>query len=567
MSEEDQYEVVETLELEEEEEEADLTTLIDSDESPDEDDETLEILTRNEKSRMNASRPPPTEQSTEEVSGDMIENSDSFVRAFLSQMRLHETLNVFQAEWYRLEATNMLDRSQIGKIPLMYLDYFYLDQKLRKLESEVNRMKKTATRVQEAWKHLKVQRDENKLNHMRVGHEKQAILKTMHGLLRQTKQKMPTLDDYNAKIESADKDRMLLELDVQRLRQVHERLLAAQPKPQPVEVSTKKVEPPKKEPLNIKAILSGKAVTNPYLSAEKGQLEQLTHRVMHKAHETPVGCVAVHPKRKAYATAGDDGVWHVWSAENSELLISGKGHTAWISSCAFHPRGVHLATTSADGSTRVWDFLSSKCKLVLQGHLDVVWGCDFHHAGRVLATCGSDSTIRTYDLQGGQEICILRDHDRDINCVKWIPFTNMMCSGGADHVVGLWDARESTAMINRFLGHKGTVFGVAPSLNGRYIASTDAKGGVKVWDLRKMEQLFEYTYTSPINGCAFDTTGSYVFAACDDGKAQVFSVEDSKSTWTISSFDQPCESIAVNYDCDMIVSSSMDGNVSVCTNQ
>ena len=35
------------------------------------------------------------------------------VRAFLAQERLHETLNMFQAEWYRLEATESLD--QAGK--------------------------------------------------------------------------------------------------------------------------------------------------------------------------------------------------------------------------------------------------------------------------------------------------------------------------------------------------------------------------------------------------------------------------------------------------------------------
>lgn len=564
---EDQYDVVDTIELEEEEEEADLTQLVDSDESDGDDDETLEILTRNEKSHTNATKSGASESPVEETSTELIENSDSFVRAFLTQMRLHETLNVFQAEWYRLEATNSLDRSKIGKIPLMYLDYFYLDQKLRKLESEVNRMKKTATKVQEAWKQLKVERDENKLAHMRVGHEKQAILKSMHGLLHQTKLKMPTLDDYNTKIENADKDRMLLELDVQRLRQVHERLLASQPKPEPVEIKPKKPEPVKKEPVNIRSILPNKLSPNPYMEATKASLEQLTHRVVHKAHETPVSCVAVHPKRKAYATAGEDGVWHVWNAENSELLISGRGHTSWISSCSFHPRGVHLATSSADGTTRVWDFLSSKCTLILNGHLNYVWGCDFHYGGRVIATCGADATIRTFDLQGGQDVSILRDHNRDVNVVKWIPYTNMLVSGGADHVVGLWDAREGTAMINRGLGHNGAVFGVSPSLNGRYVCSGDCKGAVKVWDIRKMETTCEFNYNGQINSVALDATASYVFAACDDGKAQVFSVEDQKSSWTISSFDMPCESVAINNDGDMVICGAMDGNVSACTNQ
>lgn len=113
---------------------------------------------------------------------------------------------------------------------------------------------------------------------MRVGHEKHATLEAIRGLLHQTKRKMPTLDDYNAKIESADKDRMLLELEVQRLRQLHERLLAAQPKPEPMETKLKAPPAsPEKAPIQIKSILSGNPVLNPYEQASKPNLEQLTH--------------------------------------------------------------------------------------------------------------------------------------------------------------------------------------------------------------------------------------------------------------------------------------------------
>jgi WD40 repeat protein len=378
---------------------------------------------------------------------------------------------------------------------------------------------------------------------------------------------MPTLDEFSAKIESADKDRMLLELEVQRLRQLHDRLIASQPKPEPVETKPKAAPPPsEKVTVTIKSILLPNPALNPYAQASKPNLEQLTHRVIHKAHETPIACVATHPKRKVYATAGDDAVWHLWNAENQELLISGRGHSAWITSCAFHPRGAHLATASADGTARVWDFLSSKCALILKGHLDVVWSCDFHSGGRVLATSGSDSTIRLYDLQGGQELSILRGHDRDINCVRRCLFSNTKVTGGADHLVGLWDAREG-AMVNRGIGHSGTVFGVAPTLSGSSIASVDSTGEIKLWDIREMRPIFETSYASTLYSCGADVTGTYIFVASDDGKAQVFIRDEAKTSWTLSTFDQACETIAVNADGDMIVCGSGDGSVAVCTNQ
>ena len=200
----------------------------------------------------------------------------------------------------------------------------------------------------------------------------------------------------------------------------------------------------------------------------------------------------------------------------------------------------------------------------MQGHSDIVWGCDFQAGGRVLASCGSDSTIRLWDLQGGQQLSVLHQGERDINCIKWCPYSNVFVTAGADHLVGLWDARNG-AMINRGTGHKSTVFSVSPSMNGNHIASVDGIGGVKVWDIRKMGVVFETKYTSGIHSCGFDVSGSFIFAACDDGKAQVFITDESKSTWALSSFDQPCESIAVNYDTDMVVCGCMDGNVAICT--
>lgn len=563
----EELEVVGSIDLNEEEDEMHYDKLVLSDDSDADDDETLEILLRNEKSHTSGTTNAKSETTIDDSSNDLIENADSFVRAFLTQMRLHETLNTFQAEWYRLEATGSLDRSKIGKVPLRYLEYFYSDQKLRKLESEVKRMQSTATRVQKTWSKLKVERDSYKLAHMRVGQEKHITLEAIRGVLNQTNKKMPALDDLNAKIESADKDRMLLELEVQRLRQMHERLLAAQPKQEPESPKTskkKQEEETKVPPPNIQTVLPANEGLNPYKEQGKPNLEQLTHRVVTKAHNVPVSCVAVHPKRKVYATTGDDAVWHLWNADNNELLISGRGHTKWISSCAFHPRGAHLATTSADGTVRVWDFLSSKCALVLNGHIDTVWCCDFNSGGRVLASGGADGTVRLWDMQGGQQLSILHQGDKDVNCLKWMPFSNVFVTGGADHVVGLWDARQG-AMINRGLGHGGTVFGVAPALNGNTIASVDGHGGIKVWDIRKMNPVFETQYTSGINACGFDASGSFIFAACDDGKAQVFLTDDAKSTWAMSSFDAPCETIAVNADSDLVVCGCMDGSVAVCT--
>lgn len=564
MSEED-LEFIGTLDIEEDDDDVHYDPLILSDESDTDEDETLEILMRNAKSHTSANKGSQGEVAPELPTSELIEDADSFVRAFLTQMRLHETLNVFQAEWYRLEATGSLDKSIIGKVPLMYIEYYYMDQKLRKLAGEVDRMKKTAAGVQKTWSKLKKERDGFKIAHMRTTHEKQATLKSIKTHVQQTKKKLPTIQDYEQKIETVDKERMLLELEVQRLRQVHERLVAAQPKPTPPPGPKPKPKKEKPPPLLITTALPDQEIENPFFNAERPSLETMTHGTVVQASTAAVGCVAVHPKRRVYATVSDDATWHIWKADGNELLISGRGHTSWISSCCFHSCGAQLATSSADGTVRVWDFLSSKCVLQLSGHLGTVWGCDFHSTRDVIASCGSDSTVRLYSLRAGELLAILRGHMRDVNCAKFIPYSNVIVTGGADHTVALWDARESPAPLTRFRGHNGAVFSVAPSANGNYIASVDCKGAVKLWDLRESKQLFENSVESPINSCSIDASGTYIFTGCDDGKVQVFVADETRDVRTLHIFDRPCESVAINTDADMVVSSSSDGNIAVFT--
>ena len=608
----EELEVVGEFEFNEEEDDMKFESVNISDDSDEGDDESFEILLRNNKSHTAAANVQKADQPVENASEQLIENEDSFVRAFFTQERLHDTLKCFLAEFYRLETTGQLDRSQISKIPIMYMTYYDLDKKQRKLLNDVNRLKDGATQVQNTWAQLKVKRNQFKREHMRVTLWKQELLNKISrytNIIQNQHEGMPVLEDLNAKIEAADKDRMLLELEVQRLSQLHNNLLAAQPKPE-VEPPKKKEEPPPKEIITPKQILPEikPDSLNEYANASKPSLDQLTHRVILRAHpDIPVDCVAIHPVKKIYATGGDDGIWHLWSAENNELLISGKGHESWISTMAFHPGGAHIATGSADSTVRVWDFYQSKCSLILNGHSDVVWGTDFHKGGRVLASCGSDSTIRLWDLQGGAQVSMLRGHHRDINAVKWMPHSNLLVSGGADHLVGLWDAREG-AMVNRGIGHEGAVFDVAPALCGNIFAAVDGCGGLKVWDIRKMQPTFETNCGNVIlNGCAFDYSGNFVFTAGDDGKAQVFALEQiakskkdeeeehkerlrnqekrkrlpfserpmsepqkivklrEASSWALSSFDQPCLSIAINTAANMIVCSCADGSVAICT--
>lgn len=67
----------------------------------------------------------------------------------------------------------------------------------------------------------------------------------------------------------------------------------------------------------------------------------------------------------------------------------------------------------------------------------------------------------------------------------WQPFTNFFVSGGADKSVSIWDMRTGLT-VQTFYGHLNTVNDCGFSIGGQYVASVDADGIVKLWDIRQV---------------------------------------------------------------------------------
>ena len=72
--------------------------------------------------------------------------------------------------------------------------------------------------------------------------------------------------------------------------------------------------------------------------------------------------------------------------------------------------------------------------------------------------------------------------------------------------------------MHSFSGHTARVNSVAFSENGYYMASASDDGSVKVWDLRKLEELTSIASGAPAATCAaFDHSGKYLAYATEQG--------------------------------------------------
>ena len=67
-------------------------------------------------------------------------------------------------------------------------------------------------------------------------------------------------------------------------------------------------------------------------------------------------------------------------------------------------------------------------------------------------------------------------------CVEWVGSDGLLASGGNDHCVRLWNARDYSA-VAVMRGHESRVWHLAVSSSGRQLASASADGTVRLWGL------------------------------------------------------------------------------------
>eukprot|EP00808_Paulinella_micropora_P009412 g67055.t1 len=121
------------------------------------------------------------------------------------------------------------------------------------------------------------------------------------------------------------------------------------------------------------------------------------------------------------------------------------GHTQGVTGLVW-PLSSHLYSASSDQSIRMWDVRTEKEARVWHGRIAVTSLC-FSEPSSLLATGHPDHTVHLWDSRQGEETVLklkLQSHTGWVSSVHFCPSDpKLLCSGGYDKQVKLWDIRSS----------------------------------------------------------------------------------------------------------------------------
>ena len=210
---------------------------------------------------------------------------------------------------------------------------------------------------------------------------------------------------------------------------------------------------------------------------------------------------------------------------------------------AFSRDGRILATPGRDGIT-LWSLGDRAVVRVLDDSAGIfgdgegallVFSADGNHivAPRNTNSARGVFVLSLWDVHTGEEIGVLPNtpgHSGAITDLGLSRRRNLLVTASLDHSVAVWDltAQESVAQLS---GHRGEVWCVAISPDGRTVASGSKDGDLRIWPTTPPEQ--GDTITGVLVPLAFSQDGRRLAAVDDGPQLTVFGLPDLNAERTL----------------------------------
>jgi WD40 repeat protein/serine/threonine protein kinase len=302
-----------------------------------------------------------------------------------------------------------------------------------------------------------------------------------------------------------------------------------------------------------------------------------------RAGTRTVWSAAFSPDGRLALTGEEDGACRLWNLETGTEIRQFKAPPNPVRCVAFSPDGRHALSGAADASIRVWDVeTGEQLRSFIQTPGRGAWSVGFSSTGSRVLSCegpqsrsgksasGPDNGIRVWDVKTGAYVR-LGTAPLPLRHAVLSPDGKYALACGDDRLVRLWRLPEAESQfqapipgdeIMRLEGHRGKVYSVDYSPDGRFIISAGIDQRLRLWEAATGKLIRTFKEESAALWCArFTPDGKRALAGDAQGIIHLYDVASGEKTHRLTGHTGPVRKIACLPKSNRALSSGYDGAI------
>ena len=263
--------------------------------------------------------------------------------------------------------------------------------------------------------------------------------------------------------------------------------------------------------------------------------------------------ISFHPKNTTIATASErDNKIILWSEGNKDWDVKIlSGHKGNINYITFSPDGQILASASDDGTVKFWNSAKGTPIHTLDTKKQSVQHVSFSLDGKIIATTDKNNLLQLWSLNNlKQEIQLPNQIKGSVS--KFIPNSNIIATTvdynrklKQYYSIKLWNVTDGKE-IKELNEHKGSIYAISVSQDGKFIASASADQTIKVWDVdgNKSQSIKTLKgHKSEVRDVSFSPDGKILASSSADNTIKFWDTQNYHEIATLRGHNAPVFSI------------------------
>lgn len=264
-----------------------------------------------------------------------------------------------------------------------------------------------------------------------------------------------------------------------------------------------------------------------------GQVEILDHTLTPLRTITPpeemLG-LDVNPARDLLVTGagGDEGVISVWQFSDG-VLQKEKAFGFRIYDLSLHPEGEWIAFVGNSGNVGLWNWKTDEERTIatatsaqLAAQNPLIRTVQFSLDGTQILTAGSggiSNNVFLFDFASGELVQTYTGHQGTVYSVAFSPDGRYIASSSEDNSIIVWHITQDEPSLSLY-GHTGDVIAMRFSSESRFIISGGVDNTVRLWDIESGSEIQRFDTKSSLFSVSIDAQSQTIFSGDTEGNLQ-----------------------------------------------